>query len=78
MVFFQGLSKLQSSLHIEEGMGVINQAVVYGALVLSCIFLPKIVLRFLGHKWTIAFMFIGYILWLAANGYVDRMDPERN
>ena len=51
-------------------MGVVNQAVVYGALVLSCIFLPKVILKFLGYKWTIPVMFIGYITWLAANGYV--------
>ena len=61
---------MQSSLHIDEGMGVTTQAVLYVTLVFSCLFLPKIVLRYLGHKWTIPVMFIGYISWLAANGYV--------
>ena len=69
-IILQGLSKLQSSLHLDEGMGVVTQAVLYGTLVLSCIFLPKIIIRYLGHKWTVPIMFIGYITWLAANGYV--------
>ena len=66
---FNGLSKLQSSLHIQEGMGVINQSILYGALVLSCLFLPKIIIAKIGHKWTIALSFVGYILWMGANGY---------
>ncbi len=71
MVFtaFQGLSRLQSSLHREEGMGVTTQAVLYAALVLSCMFIPKLLISQVGHKWTIPISFIGYILWMAANGY---------
>ena len=38
-----GLSRLQSSLHHIDGMGVINSSVIYGSLVLSCLFLPKMV-----------------------------------
>jgi len=42
---FQGLSRLQSSLHRVDGMGVINSSVLYVSLVLSCLFLPKVTLK---------------------------------
>ena len=66
---FQGLSRLQSSLHRIEGMGVITSSVLYGSLMISCMFAPKILISYIGHKWTIAISFTGYILWMAANGY---------
>lgn len=66
---FQGLSRLQSSLHRTEGMGVINSSVLYASLVLSCLFVPKILINLIGHKWTIPLSFCGYTLWMAANGY---------
>ena len=66
---FQGLSRLQSSLHRTEGMGVINSSVLYAALMLSCMFVPKLLISAIGHKWTIPLSFCGYILWMAANGY---------
>jgi Ion channel regulatory protein UNC-93 len=66
---FQGLSRLQSSLHRDEGMGVITSSVLYAALVLSCMFVPKLLIYAIGHRWTIALSFSGYILWMAANGY---------
>ena len=66
---FQGLSRIQSSLHRVEGMGVINSSVLYASLMVSCMFVPKILINFIGHKWTITISFSGYILWMAANGY---------
>lgn len=66
---YGGLSRLQSSLHIDEGMGVITQSVLYGALMISCMFLPKLLINLIGHKWTITVSFSGYIVWMAANGY---------
>lgn len=66
---FQGLSRLQSSLHKVDGMGVINSSVLYVSLVLSCLFLPKLITNAIGHKWTIPISFVGYITWMAANGY---------
>ena len=65
---FQGLSRLQSSLHQDEGMGVINSSVLYASLVLSCLFLPKIAITKIGHKWCIVVSFTAYILWMGANG----------
>ena len=66
---FQGLSRLQSSLHRTEGMGVINSSVLYASLMISCMFIPKLMTSKIGHKWTIPISFLGYILWMAANGY---------
>ncbi|KAK2160044.1 hypothetical protein LSH36_141g04013 [Paralvinella palmiformis] len=66
---YNGLARLQSSLHRDEGMGTTNQAVLYAALVLSCLFVPKLLISVIGHKWTIPLSFSGYILWMAANGY---------
>lgn len=66
---FGGLSRLQSSLHRIPNMGTINLAVLYTALMLSCMFLPTLVIRFIGHRRTIAISFSGYILYMAANGY---------
>ena len=66
---YSGLSRLQSSLHREDGMGVICQAVVYGTMCLACLFLPKLSITYLGHKWCMTLSLLGYILWMAANGY---------
>ena len=66
---YGGLSSLQSSLHIQEGMGVITQSILYGVMAFSCLFLPKMAIRFLGHKWLLILSMTGYILWMAANGY---------
>ena len=66
---FQSLSNLQSSLNREEGLGTVGLAVVYGALVISCMFLPSFVINHLGCKWTVAFSMLCYILYMAANFY---------
>ena len=50
-------------------MGVINQAILYAAAVLSFLFLPRLVIHRIGHKWTMALSSTGYVLLVAANGY---------
>ena len=66
---FNGLVDLQSSLFIDEGMGVITQSVVYASFSMSCLVFPKFIISKLGHKWTISLSTSGYLLWMAANGY---------
>ena len=66
---YSGLSKLQSSLHRVDGMGVITQSVLYVTLVISCLFVPKPFISLIGHKWAMTISYSGYILWMAANGY---------
>jgi len=64
-----GLSRLQSSLHRDDGLGVIAASVLYAALIVSSMFLPKLLITGMGHKWTIVVCYVGYILWIPANGY---------
>lgn len=66
---FQSLSNLQSSLNREEGLGTVGLAVIYGALVFSCMFLPPFIIDVIGCKWTVAFSMLCYILYMAANFY---------
>lgn len=66
---FQSLSNLQSSLNREDGLGTIGLSVIYGALVLSCMFLPPFVIDILGCKWTVAFAMLCYVLYMVANFY---------
>ena len=66
---FKGLAQLQSTLNRDQGMGVITHSILYGVFVLSSLLLPKFVIGLLGHKWTICTSVIGYIIWMAANGY---------
>ena len=42
---------------------------LYGTLVASCLFLPRYLMSLLGHKWTMCFSMMGFISWMAANGY---------
>ena len=66
---FQCLSNLQSSLNKEEGLGTGGLATIYGALVVSSLFLPPFIIRRIGCKWAIAFSMLCYILYMAANFY---------
>ena len=66
---FQSLSNLQSSLNKEDGLGVGGLATIYGALVISCMFLPPFIIARLGCKWTVAFSMLCYILYMGANFY---------
>ena len=66
---YLALVKLQSSMHREEGLGVIMQSVVYVAFAFSCLLISKPLISYLGHKKTIAVSFCGYIAWIVANGY---------
>jgi len=64
-----GLARLQSSLHRVDGLGVIASSVLYGSLIISSMFLPQLLISRMGHKWTAVICYVGYILWIPANGY---------
>src|SRR6218665_1818532 len=66
---YGGLMALQSSLHVQQGMGVIAMAVVYGSFALASLTLPKIAISLLGHKWSMSVALTGYLLWMAVNGF---------
>ncbi|KAJ8302902.1 hypothetical protein KUTeg_019298 [Tegillarca granosa] len=66
---FQSLSNLQSTLNKEKSVGVGGLSVIYGALVLSSLFLPTFIIAHLGCKWTVASSMVCYIIYMAANFY---------
>ncbi|XP_064014279.1 protein unc-93 homolog A isoform X2 [Pogoniulus pusillus] len=68
---YGGLQSLQSSLHSEEGLGVASLSVLYAALILSSMFLPPILIRKLGCKWTIAGSMCCYITFSLGNFYAS-------
>ncbi|EMP25162.1 Protein unc-93 like protein A, partial [Chelonia mydas] len=61
----------QSSLHSEEGLGVASLSVIYAALILSSMFLPPILIKKLGCKWTIAGSMCCYIAYSLGNFYAS-------
>ncbi|XP_050399300.1 protein unc-93 homolog A [Patella vulgata] len=66
---FQSMANLQSSLNKEEGVGTASLSTLYGALVVSCMFVPPILIAHLGCKWTIPLSMCGYVLYMGANFY---------
>uniref|UniRef100_A0A1B0CLI9 UNC93-like protein n=1 Tax=Lutzomyia longipalpis TaxID=7200 RepID=A0A1B0CLI9_LUTLO len=66
---FHGTSNLQSSVNSDASLGTFTLAAIYGSLILSNIFLPAAVIRWLGCKWTIAFSFIAYMPFIASQFY---------
>ena len=66
---FQSLSNLQSSLNKDEGLGLASLSVIYAALIVSCMFVPPLVINKLGCKWTIAASMVCYCTYTIANLY---------
>lgn len=66
---FQSLQNLQSSLNPDEGLGLASLSVIYGALILSCMFVPPYMIGRLGCKWTLVLSMISYVLYTVANYY---------
>ncbi|XP_053315961.1 protein unc-93 homolog A-like [Spea bombifrons] len=62
---YMGLQTLQSSLNKIQGLGVASLSVMYVSLSISSLFLPPILIKKFGCKWTIVasmFCFISYSL----------------
>uniref|UniRef100_A0A8C9EHX0 Protein unc-93 homolog A n=1 Tax=Pavo cristatus TaxID=9049 RepID=A0A8C9EHX0_PAVCR len=68
---YGGLQSLQSSLNSEEGLGVASLSVLYAALIFSSMFLPPILIKKLGCKWTIAGSMCCYIAFSLGNFYAS-------
>ncbi|KAL5276959.1 unc-93 family protein [Megaselia abdita] len=62
---FQGTANLQSSINAEDGLGVISLSAIYAALVISCIFLPTLLIKRLTVKWTLVFSMLCYAPYIA-------------
>ncbi|XP_048343369.1 protein unc-93 homolog A isoform X2 [Sphaerodactylus townsendi] len=68
---YGGLQSLQSSLHSEKGLGVASLSVVYGALILSSMFLPPMLIKQFGCKWTIVGSMCCYVAFSLGNFYAS-------
>lgn len=69
---FAGIANLQSTLNNDADLGSIGTAslaVIYGALIISSLFLPTYVMDMLGLKHTMMASLCGYLLYTAANFY---------
>ncbi|XP_072218262.1 protein unc-93 homolog A [Leuresthes tenuis] len=66
---YGGLQSLQSSLNAEEGMGVASLSVIYASIIISSMFLPPIMIKNLGCKWTIVAGMACYVSYSIGNLY---------
>ncbi len=66
---FQSMANLQSSLNSDSGIGTTSLSTIYITLVISCLFLPTIMIKKFGLKNTIIFSQSTYLLYIAANIY---------
>ncbi|XP_022418753.1 protein unc-93 homolog A isoform X2 [Delphinapterus leucas] len=68
---YWGLQTLQSSLYSEEGLGVAALSTLYGGMLLSSMFLPPILIKKLGCKWTIVIAMCCYVSFTLGNFYAS-------
>ena len=70
-VAFESMSKLQSSINPVDGLGVWSNAMVYASLILSCMFLPSIMIDKLTVKWALVVSVFCYSSYIAAQFYPE-------
>ena len=63
---FHSLQNLQSSINVAEGLGNIGLTVLYVTFLVSCAFLPPLMLSKLGMKRAMVISMFGYISYIAA------------
>ena len=66
---FGSLEKLQSSLHSDERLGLTSLIVIYTAFIVSCMFIPSLLIDKLGPKHTLMLSMSGYVTFTLANFY---------
>uniref|UniRef100_A0A8D8RPS6 UNC93-like protein n=1 Tax=Cacopsylla melanoneura TaxID=428564 RepID=A0A8D8RPS6_9HEMI len=66
---FQGTANLQSSINAREGLGTVSLSAIYAALVLSCIFVPTLVIKRLTVKWTLCASMLCYLPYIGFQMY---------
>ncbi|XP_032264129.1 protein unc-93 homolog A [Phoca vitulina] len=68
---YGGLQSLQSSLYSEEGLGVTALSTLYGGMLLSSMFLPPLLIKKFGCKWTIVISMCCYVAFSLGNFYAS-------
>jgi hypothetical protein len=66
---FESVSKLQSSINATGNLGTWANAMVYASLILSCMFLPSVVIKLLKVKWALVTCVFCYSAYIAAQFY---------
>lgn len=66
---YGGLQNLQSSLYNEDGLGVVTLSTIYCTMMLSSMFLPPVLIKKFGCKWTMAGSMCCYMIFSLANFY---------
>lgn len=69
LVAYNSLFFVQSSLHGKSAVGTTALAVDYSAQVISCAFMPKLLMQTVGYKWTLLLAIAGIASYVAANMY---------
>jgi len=70
-VAFESMSKLQSSINVVNNLGTWANACVYASLILSCMFMPSILIKYLKVKWTLVLCVFCYSTYIAAQFYPE-------
>ncbi|GAB1300498.1 Unc-93 homolog A (C. elegans) [Apodemus speciosus] len=68
---YGGLQNLQSSLHSEQGLGVATLSTLYASVLLSSMFLPPILIKRCGCKWTIVGSMCCYVVFSLGNFHAN-------
>ena len=68
---FENLSKLQSSINKAANLGTWSSTAVYASLILSCMFMPTILIKYLKVKWTLVVSMFCYTTYMAAQFYPE-------
>ncbi|KAK7806865.1 hypothetical protein U0070_026757 [Myodes glareolus] len=68
---YGGLQNLQSSLYNEDGLGVATLSTIYCTMMLSSMFLPPVLIKRFGCKWTMVGSMCCYVTFSLANFYPD-------
>merc|ERR1719410_3018959 len=63
------MSKLQSSINVVDNLGTWSSTSVYISLILSCMFMPSILIKYLKVKWTLVVCIFCYSTYMAAEFY---------
>ncbi|KAL6435483.1 hypothetical protein ACFW04_005450 [Cataglyphis niger] len=64
-----GASNLQSSINADQSLGTFTLSAIYGSLLFSNIFLPALIISWLGCKWTMCVSILAYMPFIASQFY---------
>lgn len=66
---YKSLQNLQSSIHEDERIGLASLLALYASCCISCLFLPPILIKKLGCKYSIVLSTLGFSVYAAAHFY---------